>query len=281
MNRFFVTSLVAFLVPGCLSSEDPAPKTSSTTNSQHQSDILPATAPPRELPSSGQASPPTEAPLEAPLEAPVASSVAEPEDQSVTPSVTTTPSELNTSTMKEASQVADANWVQLRDADNQYTISVPKEWGPISAEALEAQGNAVSGPNMPVEYIGGYQLSAAEQFTHPFILVRKLPARLMPKSQIKEAHNLFTNSGDRIAKEVANRSNIDFTITPGVPVLDSETGIVWLTSELQGPNGIRVKCLVAHYYAGDSIFQFNAATLSTRSDEDWPTLKQIISTVKF
>jgi len=203
------------------------------------------------------------------------------QQSSVAAPVSTTPTEQEPSAEKQSPDVIPDGWVELQESNNQYAIVVPKDWGPISPDALAAQGKAVSGPKMKIDYIAGYQVLAADLFVHPFILVRKLPARLMPKDKIKAAQDLFEASGSAMAKEAAKQSDINTSMTVGVPVLDEATGIVWLKSELDGPEGLKVEGLAAHYYVGDSIFQFNAGTISTRSTEDWPILKQIVSTVKF
>lgn len=195
--------------------------------------------------------------------------------------VSAVPAEQDQLTEKPYSDSIPDGWVELQDANNQYTIVVPKDWGPISPDALAAQGKAVSGPNMKIDYIAGYQVLAADLFVHPFILVRKLPARLMPKHKIRAAQALFEASGSAMAKEAAKQSGLNVSMTVGVPVLDEATGIVWLKSELDGPEGLKVEGLAAHYYVGDSIFQFNAGTISTQSAEDWPILRRIVSTVRF
>ena len=172
-------------------------------------------------------------------------------------------------------------WTAIEHASKEFTVIVPEIWGPISPEALAAQSKAVSGPDLQIDYIAGYQISAAAPLTHPLILVRKLPARLMPKNRIKAAQNLFERSGDAVAREVERRTGQNLDLKAGVPVLEESSGIVWLKAEMKGLDGEQAEGLLAHHYVGDSIFQFIAGTTSSRASEDWPVLKRIISTVQF
>lgn len=172
-------------------------------------------------------------------------------------------------------------WTAIEHATKEFTVMVPEMWGPISPEALAAQSKAVSGPELQIDYIAGYQISAADPLTHPLILVRKLPARLMPKNRMKAAQNLFERSGDAVAREVERRTGQNLGLKAGVPVLEESSGIVWLKAEMKGLDGEQAEGLLAHHYVGDNIFQFIAGTTSSRASEDWPVLKRIISTVQF
>jgi hypothetical protein len=183
-------------------------------------------------------------------------------------------------TVKEVADASKSNRY-LKNDECGFAIALPEGWGPIPSDALKSQGEAVSGPNLKIDYIAGYQIVEKEPFVHPFILVRRLPEAVMPRSQVTSAQNLFGKRGDEIAKYVQKESGLQLNLEVGTPVLESETGIVWLKIQLDGIDGERVEGLMAHYYVDGSILQFNAGTTAERATEDWPMLEGILRTIKF
>ncbi len=106
------------------------------------------------------------------------------------------------------------------NAEDGFSIYLPAGWGAISDEALAAQGAAVSGPEVTIEYLAGYQILSNDLFVHPFVLVRKLPNTAMPREKIKAAQQLMLQSGDEIAQRVEQNSGLQLNMELGVPVLD-------------------------------------------------------------
>jgi hypothetical protein len=160
-----------------------------------------------------------------------------------------------------------------------FSIHLPEGWGPVSKDALAAQGAAVSGPNLKIDYIAGYQVLSNDLFVHPFILVRRLPENVMPKKKINSARQLFQRSGSEIARRAEQAAGQRVNMNVGVPVLEEETGIVWLKIQMDGVDGQRVEGLMAHYYVDGHILQFGAGTTEVRGKEDWPVLERILRTI--
>ncbi|QDU28451.1 hypothetical protein ETAA8_35510 [Anatilimnocola aggregata] len=167
-----------------------------------------------------------------------------------------------------------------QNGEHGFSIRLPKSWGPISQDDLARQGAAVSGPELKIEYIAGYQVLTNDLFVHPFILVRKLPADAMPKEKIKAVRQLYRDSGEQIARLAEQNAGLQLNTEVGVPVLDEETGIVWLKFQLDGVDGQRVEGLMAHHYADGHILQFIAGTTTIRGKEDWPVLERTLRTIK-
>ena len=165
------------------------------------------------------------------------------------------------------------------NVEHGFSIRLPAGWGPVSKDALAAQSEAVSGPNVKIDYIAGYQVLSNDLFVHPFILVRQLPENVMPKEKIQSARQLFRDSSDQIARRAEHNAGLQLNTDIGVPVLEEETGIVWLKFQLDGVDGQRVEGLMAHYYADGHILQFNAGTTAIRGKEDWPVLERILRTI--
>ncbi len=161
-----------------------------------------------------------------------------------------------------------------------FSILLPEGWGPVSSEALAAQGAAVSGPNLKIDYIAGYQVLSNDLFVHPFILVRRLAESSMPREKLYSVRQLFESSGDEIARRAEQEAGLRLNTDFGVPVLEEETGVVWLKFQLDGLEGQRVEGLMAHYYAHGDILQFSAGTTTIRGKEDWPVLERILRTIK-
>ncbi|WP_425618877.1 hypothetical protein NA78x_002596 [Anatilimnocola sp. NA78] len=166
------------------------------------------------------------------------------------------------------------------NSEDGFSIYLPAGWGAISDEALAAQGAAVSGPEVTIEYLAGYQVVSNDLFVHPFVLVRKLPDTAMPREKIKAAQQLMLQSGNEIAQRVEQNSGLQLNMELGVPVLEKETGIVWLKFQLDGTDAQRVEGIMAHYYVDGHILQFIAGTTKARAQEDWTVLEQILRTIQ-
>ena len=159
-----------------------------------------------------------------------------------------------------------------------YSVPLPEGWRSIEAEDLARVSEAVSKPNLKIEYVDGYQRADHEAFDNPLILVCRLPESVMPKNQIAAAQNLFKNSGDKIAELIEQKSGIALHAKIGVPVLETESGIVWLKAVSgQGTEeDPKIELLIAHHYSNGFIYQFNAAVLESRSKEDWPVIETML-----
>lgn len=166
------------------------------------------------------------------------------------------------------------------DSLHGYSIHLPTGWGPISKDALAAQSAAVSGPQLKVEYVAGYQVVSNDLFVHPYILVCQLSEDVMPKEKLKSVRRLFQENGGDITRHAEENAGLQLNAEVGVPVLEQDTGIVWLKFQLDGPDGGRVEGLMAHYYVDGKILQFTAGTTKARSKEDWPVLESVLRTIK-
>ncbi|MEM7785755.1 MAG: hypothetical protein AAF623_20580, partial [Planctomycetota bacterium] len=117
-------------------------------------------------------------------------------------------------------------------------------------------------------------------FSHPMMLVRKLPKRFLPREQIKAVAQLFKESGTKISQNIDERSGLKTNTQFGVPILEKETGIVWVKIKLDGFEGQEVDGVMAHFYADDHILQFSAGTTVERASRDWPVMNKILRSVE-
>lgn len=189
------------------------------------------------------------------------------------------------------SSIGADSWVESgyatyhHNAEYGFSILLPRGWGPIAADALQEQSEAISGPDRKISYVAGYQVTDNDLFLHPLVLVRRVPTSAMPKHSIQSIRRLYAKSGDELAQRAESEvgladSDYELDLKLGVPALEEETGIVWLKAQLNSVDGDRVEALVANYYVGDHILQFNAGTTTDRGEVDWPVLEQMLRAIK-
>lgn len=163
-----------------------------------------------------------------------------------------------------------------------FTIHLPAGWAPIPAELLKRQSEALSGPNVKIEYVAGFQLEANEPFAHPLILVRRVPASTMPKESLAQMRRIFRDQQAKIKETLEKESGVKGVVqSMGVPSLDPESGAVYMKAAMNSLDGQPVEGLIANWYVGDSILQFNAGVLASRSREDWLIIERALRTVDF
>lgn len=189
------------------------------------------------------------------------------------------PDKLNSAPSAAGDALTTQNWHE--NQEHGFSVNLPAGWGPIADDALAAQSEAVSGPNLKINYLAGYQVIDNELFVHPYILVRRLPESVMPKEKVSATADLFRESPDKIADLAEQESGLNLNLNFGVPVLEEETGIVWLKAQMDGADGQRVEGLVANYYVDGQIMQFMAGTTVARGKQDWPELERVLRTIRF